>query len=492
MNRAWENLTLTLVLLPLLFIYVPNGHDWGGDFAQYIHQAEDLLNGSADASEYYVYNPNYYRLAPPSYPNGWPLLLAGWIAVFGNYIGGLTVFASLFAVLFGMGLYRWLRPYFKWNIALIGVIITLYNPWMIRFKAEVVADLPFAALVMWTVYAYSQLKNGKLWAHIVTPLLVALSILTKTHGWVIPIAFALEGMWWLLWKDSRLYGIRTLYNTILGIGITIVLTSTLNEHAHLSHFAGVAGTGGWASTFLSNVVKYFNIYAAYWVRDLGSYTWIGMVVGHALAIFAAVGMVYKWWKKEFNFRDVVFLGLMAALLLFPITNGFRYLLPAYPMLLVYSFTGLRLLPWHYLKLNGHLPWIAAIGVLAMYYNGWTKIVDLKDVPEGPYKERYAKLHKALQFINADNDVLLIAEKPRVFAYLDKVHAMSIHTTLPQAMALNEVDTLIAIGAENGLEYNSVWMLDIRSVQHNNIDEAINQLPAITTLKGDGWKLIKLP
>ena len=48
-------LILILLLLPVFFINVTDSHDWGGDFAQYISQAKNIVEGNPHYETGYIF-----------------------------------------------------------------------------------------------------------------------------------------------------------------------------------------------------------------------------------------------------------------------------------------------------------------------------------------------------------------------------------------------------------------------------------------------------
>lgn len=434
-KKSLENLLVLLFLLPLIWIYTPATQDWGGDFAAYIHQAENILQGQEIGNIGYIYNPDYYRLAPPSYPPGFSILLSGWIAAFGSEIGGLVLFMSILMVLFGWGFYRIMRLQFKPTVSLVATLLTFYNPWMLRFKIEVIADLPFALLVVWSTLSYfravmAKKKQFRKW--LICALLVALTILTKTLGWVVLIAFVLDGI-------VRFFRSKCA-ESILGIGILSSVSIGLvyiTQHFwlpapadHLQHFTSIAANSPsqW-DTLVANVPLYFDIYKAFFIKDLGSWGWIGTTTASILLLFALIGAVVSWIKKGIHVTDWVFLGLMGGLVLFPITNGFRYLLPAYVFFFGYSIYGLGLLPWHWF-LRGWLPLLSLLFLGGQYVNGWMKIADLPIEVEGPYSPDYAELHQQIdQLAERYPDAIFAAAKPRVFSFMHNIEAFSVRPDL---------------------------------------------------------------
>ena len=107
-----------LLFLPLIFIGTHSSHDWGDDFAQYIHQAGNIVQGIPQSETGYVYNQLNY-IGPQAYPAGFPLLLAPVYAIAGNSMLAFTTFISLIYILLGLLMVIFYRKYFSPITALV-------------------------------------------------------------------------------------------------------------------------------------------------------------------------------------------------------------------------------------------------------------------------------------------------------------------------------------------------------------------------------------
>lgn len=468
MKGRFELPLVIVLLMPLLWIYTPNGHDWGGDFAAYIDQAENLIKGMPGGETGYVYNPEYYRLAPPTYPPGFPLMLAPCIAFFGNAISTLVIYMSVWMIGFGLLLYRFFRFHFNWPTATVAVLLIVYNPWMLRFKAQVIADLPFAALVLGTVVFYKLSSKRPVYL-LLTLVFGVLAILTKTHGIVLIIAFVLDSLVSYLKKDKAQGGKALGMAASIGI-ISFLWNKLLTRGAeHFDHFSRIASEeGGFLSSAWSNLSEYMDVYRAFFIKDMGALTFIGVITSWILLVAAGAGALRKWKAKNFEIEDWVFLGLMATLIFFPITNGFRYLLPAFAFFFLYSTLGLSwpiLSKW---RVAPVIPWLGLLLLGLQYSKGWGKIAVLPDVPEGPYRAYYQPLHKAVKDLNEPGS-LFLAAKPRVFAYMDDVFAASVH---PEATSLLQEESH---GYEHtyylhyGKATRKLYVISVRAIPHEAID-----------------------
>ncbi len=79
-----------------------DGHEWGGDFSQYISHAKNIASGRPYADTGYVYNPIHPEIGPRAYPPVFPLSLAPAYAAFGF---NLTAFKIQLVVVFVLSLW---------------------------------------------------------------------------------------------------------------------------------------------------------------------------------------------------------------------------------------------------------------------------------------------------------------------------------------------------------------------------------------------------
>ena len=146
---------LLLICIPLFFLNIRVDQSWGDDFAQYIHQAINLVEGKPQFETGYIYNENYPMLGPKSYTVGFPLILAPIIALFGNDMLMLNYLMTAFLALTFIVMSSWLLNYFRWQTAVLLSLICIYNPWMIYFKAEINSEIPFTFFIMLFLFVYN-------------------------------------------------------------------------------------------------------------------------------------------------------------------------------------------------------------------------------------------------------------------------------------------------------------------------------------------------
>jgi len=140
---------ILLVSAALLVAGLRPDHDWGGDFAAYIMQAQSLAEGSVDAyleDSERMPRSSARQIGPVAYPWGFPLLLAPVYACFGLEMVALKtpVVASylLLLVALWVGFARSHAP--GWRLPLVALFAL--NPLLLRFTDHVLSDIPFLLL----------------------------------------------------------------------------------------------------------------------------------------------------------------------------------------------------------------------------------------------------------------------------------------------------------------------------------------------------------
>ena len=75
-NKFRYRIITAILLLPLFFINVKDSHDWGDDFAQYLLQARNIVDGRPQTDNGLLVNIKDPVYAIEAYPVGFPLLIS--------------------------------------------------------------------------------------------------------------------------------------------------------------------------------------------------------------------------------------------------------------------------------------------------------------------------------------------------------------------------------------------------------------------------------
>ncbi len=137
------------------FIHVAtltDGHNWGGDFSQYIIHAKNIISQKDYTQGIMLNNPVVY-------PPGYPLLIAPWVKFFGVN----------FTVLKLLNIFFWygaLFPVFVIvakrlgkDIALLFILFLAVSSDFFVFKQNVLSDVPFFFFVSYAIYFFTRFSE---------------------------------------------------------------------------------------------------------------------------------------------------------------------------------------------------------------------------------------------------------------------------------------------------------------------------------------------
>jgi 4-amino-4-deoxy-L-arabinose transferase-like glycosyltransferase len=134
---------------------ITNGHNWGGDFAAYIMQAESLLDNSTHdfikENGFAIKNSNVH-FAPISYPWGYPFLLASMIYFMGSNLFAMKLLNIFLYALFLGILFLFLQKRLSSLDTLILVAIFAINPVFLSLHNFIISDIAFLFFSTLTIF----------------------------------------------------------------------------------------------------------------------------------------------------------------------------------------------------------------------------------------------------------------------------------------------------------------------------------------------------
>lgn len=421
---------LTLLCLPLLFVNTFSSHDWGGDFAQYIAQGINVVEGAPQGETGYIYNPQNAMLAPPAYPVGFPLILSGVYAIAGNDIYAFSFTIAVFIILLGLICVKWFRQQnYGSFLAIVLAIAVVYNPWMIRFKLEIRSDIPFAFFLLLFVVLYSRKSRDLWWQSLLLGAVGGFLLCVRSIGFVIILAvgFDLLQRWWKHRKTNNdestfLGAVQHPFLVIASIiGFYFLMSTVLFPvPSAASPYPNLFTWDSIVETLQLNLEYYYLIFLRWFKPYSENWKWIPQVMSYMALGLMALGMIRKW-IKEFNWIDVLVLSYLGVLFVFPYrAAGMRFLLPLVPFFLLYMVKGVEGLSF---GLRYKLVYVAlAFGLLiaGTYRLQFQRAAENQDyVIDGPQKE-YAQSFWSYVKENTAEDARFVFIKPRVLAlYADR-------------------------------------------------------------------------
>jgi hypothetical protein len=397
LKTNWPKYLITaLICLPVFFINIKSSHDWGDDFAQYILQAKNIVNGLPQQQTGYLYNPEFLELGPPTSPVGFPLLLAPMYAIFGNSIEHFNLYISLFLFSFALLMFRFLNKHYSVLISIILVAAFVYNPYTLKFKTEIMSDIPFSLLLLGCIMMYQNEKPFTYIKSILLMLCIGFLISIRNIGIVFLFALVLDSLINLYCNRNRYKQKEFNYKNVLtlvvialgGLSIYVLLNKVIFK---------ASGEGIFAYSYLldferlwyfirlnlSNYMLELRAFLAGWY-DYEPGQFIGFLSGSMLFTFVVLGMIKKLTEK-IDFMTIFTVVYLTAIVVYPFTKaGFRLLLPLIPYLLFYCVQGISSINIKSgLKPNMLAIMLAAV-LLLSYQKGLSNIfVNEKKVLQGP-------------------------------------------------------------------------------------------------------------
>ncbi len=210
-----------MVFTGMAFMLLNEGHNWGGDFALYLEEAEALSKGSL--KELFIENSftvehSHKYLSPNLYPLGYPIFLLVPVLFFGKSLWVYKVLNIFLLVYLGWRIFRSNILFIqlpKWAL-IFGIILFLFRDTLF-FQLEIIGpDILFLVLVFECLFAFY--SNNLL----ATGILTLALLITRDAGVI----------FWLLFNFYGLYfkNISSLISFILGIILLVVFKDFAANH----------------------------------------------------------------------------------------------------------------------------------------------------------------------------------------------------------------------------------------------------------------------
>lgn len=419
-SRTQHLLVCLLLVLIGVFYYatIRPGHNWGDDFALYIHHAENIASGHAYGDTGYIYNRSFPDYGPRTYPPVSPLLLAPVYYLYGMDLTAMKVEGVLLFLLTLLAVYAFFRdllpfPYVLALIALFGL-----NPMFWEAKDNIGSDLPFLLFFYLSVnLVHYGRRDGPTWWRwaALTGLALYCCYGTRSVGLILLPGLALYDL--LRWRRLTRF---TFVAGIVCVALIFAQRSLIGAEES-SYFEMFHPT---AATLAYNSVWYAKFLLMLWYPGpsmLYARIVYGLTVG--LALIGAYLRFRKGWTIIESFL-VLYLMLI---LVWHANQGFRFLLPLVPLYLYYVHLGLLALTGRW---KGWGP-AAALGALLLIvgidYVGTYREANFGVIPEANGRQSFNELCRFVRESTSPKDVFLIW-RARAFSLFTDRPASVYHLT----------------------------------------------------------------
>ena len=344
-TRTNIRLLVPLLIVLVLILYaaaVRDGHNWGGDFSQYILHAQNLLQ-DRDYTDLGYVQTTYNPVGPRAYPPGYSLSLVPLLYLFGLNFSALKLGVVLF---FGIALsvYWYLaRAHLPLSWSLGCLMFLAFTPWMLKFSNNVLSDIPYLAASLLAVHVACRFFERPATLKGATSVLLTFvfACTFRTAGSVLIGAFALYA---LAFKRSHLrYALPVAVLSFAGVS---AISTAFNSGGTYLDYISLA-----PSDLVRNFLVNLTIYKRGLLRYLALYpskneqSLLFLFVNNSvLGVYLGLviwGAVRNFRRKGIQYQDLYILSYLGLILFYQYTQGTRYLLPIIPLLSIYAFMGLR-------------------------------------------------------------------------------------------------------------------------------------------------------
>ncbi len=420
----WLAIAATLVTVGVIQgSTLRSGHSWGGDFSMYVHHAKNLVEGTPYGATGYLYNPDYAKIGPPTYPPVCPLLLAPVYLVWGLNFEAmkLVMLGSLLVCL--LAVFLSFRKELPTAHCLAIVALVGLNRTFLGGANTIGSDLPFMALLYLTILAFQKAydvapgRPPRFALLVPATLLLFVDFATRTLGGVLlPAVLAYD-----LLRYRRVTRSAVLVG---GLFVVLALAQSLLVHSNTAYFDQYnVGPG----VFVHNAIAYLGEGAAFWHN--GYIKPLAVLLFAAVTALALLGFVARA-RRKLTLLEIFPVLYLAAVLLFPSFAGRRFLQPIFPLYFFFAFSGLEH-AWLVRRAAVRRVVLASLlAAVAGSYAATSTRLDL-EVNEGICKAESVALFDFVSRKTPD-DAVMIFVKPRVIALLGSRSASAYHTPADDA------------------------------------------------------------
>jgi len=427
MRKVIEHTVLLLFLIPLFFINIKLSHDWGDDFAQYIHQAKNITEGISQNNTGYVFNQDLF-LGPQAYPTGFPLLLSPIIKYYGVNFMVLNYTMTFFLVIASLFGFLFLRNHFSFLAAFFTTLIIAYNPIFLNFKTEIVSDLAFTSFLLASIYLIPKNKTSA--TAILLGLLLAFLAHIRAIGLLVIFVFLIHELF--LATPIKEFSFHRHQKTIISligfIMLYVLLKFALPCETNYPSFFECNGLFDRINEHISYnflaLSYFFNIY------EPKTQYFIGVIGSAALVTFSTLGYFYEWKEHRFNFINVFVLVYIASIAVFQFGDtGLRFISPILFFIFYYAIVATKKVLQSF-NLNYKLvSLVFGLILLFSYKPAIEKIIDNQNIlVDGPSTNSSNETFNFIKSLQLTNEVIVF-DKPRALALFTNTKSVALKSDL---------------------------------------------------------------
>ena len=413
-----------------------NGHNWGGDFAAYIEQANSIMNGKT--AEYVATNritidESGSYLGPPSYPWGYPLLLATGGFFLGSSLLSFKVINLIFFVIFLLTCHLPFSDLSRKERLLLIALLAL-NPYFLRFGDNILSDIPYLTVSTLTVSLIVRVstlinKSSPSWLgfSVLTGILMSASVEVRSAGLILISAYCafMFSEILLLVKEKKLLWQRKAAALSLFLVASLSASFAFSYMSHRLVENSVSAYKSHVAIGLHAMFQGLQYYLHTPIEFFGG-SWIGFLLYICSLPISAFGLMAKW-RTNRMFTLYALLTLLACIA-WPLGQGFRLLIPLTPLYIYFLIKGFGCIGTTFPNSNAHVTRLFFMGLMLVGFTTQSlgsciKMLQRGKIIDGPYDLASREMFNFVKKHIPCNEIVIF-DKPRVMRLLTSRNSIS--------------------------------------------------------------------
>ncbi len=463
-----------LLFLPLFWIGINNSHDWGDDYAQYLLQARNLIEGRAQTNNDLVFAEGQLPYAIIAYPVGFPILLAPVYSFYQLNIPPFLILNSVFLLLTSLLLFDYLKRTFDIRTSLLIALFFSYNIISILLKSEILSEFPFTFVLLTIIYLLkTDHRKSFLWAGILGGILISIRI----SGLVLFPAI----LFWLLIMQRQM----SIQKRVLDFGIffslavaVFLLLNTLLFNIEISNFFSFYA-GQFESNRMmvpSNFFAFFEKFSAVFLPNFKS-----VLITIPVVTIIVAGFFNKMRERQPS--EWLFIFYLFLIAFYPYSSsGLRFIYPVLPFILIYFVKGFQII-YRFIFSNDRSFTVLTI-IMCCSIIISIKVLNSLPKPDGPYS---SDARSVLSYIRKEipEDAIVLFSRAR---------AMNLYGERKSTFLIQNKNEEQNFSILKKLNCNYILYADERSGAFNQSLQdflIVNQTEFDTIYKVDRYLLLKM-
>ncbi len=338
MAKRYNTLLILIILLIGLFFIstIREGHNWGGDFAQYIHHAKNIAEGKDYSSIGYIYdefNPTSNHI-PKTYPPIFPIILSPFYMIFGLNLYIMKVVVVIFFMLSLYLIYLIAEKYLQIQYSIPLIITIGIHPYLWKFKENILSDIPFMFILYLSFYIIERLVSStNLHEHSKSNAIILGFIFYAAYGTrIVGLALVLSFTIFYLIKFKK---VSMFLVTTLSIFTLLFLIQVISLPGDKSYFQFLISKE-W--DYLQNIIDYIKVHSHLFENGYSAiFRRVLFLLFGTVSLFGFISKI----KTNFSILEIFYILYSFVVIAWPTSPNMRFLVPVIPLFFFYTFFGIR-------------------------------------------------------------------------------------------------------------------------------------------------------